>query len=370
LEADDTLTMRRGLAVLGVAIDDLDDPWLVRGSGGKLTAPSAPVDAGEAGTVARFLTAVACLVPGPVTIEARGRMKVRPMEELVTALGQLGARVDHRQLPLVVRGGSIRGGRVTVDPSRSSQFVSALLLVAPLAGADLEVIMSKEPVSRPYLTSTVEVMEAFGARVEDRGGSFLVESGGYHPADYEIEADASAAAYPLVAAAITAGSVLVEGIPATSTQPDLALLSALAAMGCRVTRGPGSIVLEGPAQLRAVEVDMEDAPDASLALAVACVFAGAPSRIGGLGTLRHKESDRLVALEAELNRVGALARVEDDSLLVGPGRLRPALVDTHNDHRIAMSLALVGLRQAGIVIDRPSCVTKTWPNFFTVLARL
>jgi 3-phosphoshikimate 1-carboxyvinyltransferase len=365
--------MRRGLGTLGVLIEDNDDPWLVQGTAGALTVPVDSIDAGEAGTAARFLTAVAALSPGPATIDGSGRMRERPMRELLAALKGMGVSIEDASghLPVTVHGHGLEGGRVEVDPSRSSQFVSALLLIAPMARDKVEVVMTTEPVSRSYLTSTMEVMTAFGAMIEDRGDRFLVAAGGYRAAHYEIEADASAAAYPLVAAAITAGRVRIEGIPGSSTQPDLALVEILALMGCEVGREVSGVVLAGPtAGLAAVDVDMSGAPDAVLALAVACLFADGESRIRNIGSLRHKESDRLVALETELTRVGGDARVVGDDLVIRPGVLRPAIVNTYHDHRMAMALALVGLRQPGIVIDEPGCVTKTWPGYFDVLAAL
>jgi 3-phosphoshikimate 1-carboxyvinyltransferase len=373
LEADDTNAMRHGLRSLGVSIDDNDDPWLVLGTSGELSPSEGNVDAGEAGTVARFLTAVAALAPGAVTIDGRGRLRQRPMKELVVALEGIGVKVKHHSghLPITVAGGGLKGGRVEVDPSRSSQFVSALLLVAPMARTDMEVVMTDPPVSRPYLTSTVEVMRAFGAEIEDRGDTFRVAATGYSSAHFEVEADASAAVYPLVAAAITGGIVAIEGIPEGSTQPDLGLLPVLTAMGCTVTRHPHRIVLSGPEEgLKAIDVDMNAAPDAAVAVAIACLFANGESRIRNIGNLRLKESDRLAALEVELTRVGGKARVEGDDLVIQPGLLVPTLVKTYRDHRIAMAFALVGLRQSGIVIDGPACVSKTWPSYFDALARL
>ncbi|HKX76158.1 MAG TPA: 3-phosphoshikimate 1-carboxyvinyltransferase [Acidimicrobiia bacterium] len=373
LEADDTRAMREGLRALGVSIDDVDDPWLVLGSAGEMSAPEQPIDAYEAGTVARFLTAVAALVPGRVTITGRGRLPHRPLDELGEALIQLGCKVEHgkESLPVTVTGVRLGGGTVTVDPSRSSQFVSALLLISPLATETMEIVLTAPPVSRHYLTSTLEVMTAFGATVEDKEDRFLVEPSGYRSVSYRIEADASAAVYPLVAAAITAGHMVITGIPESSTQPDLRVLDVLAAMGCRIERGSGKIDLRGPeGPLRAVDVDLSEAPDGALAMAVACLFADEESRLRGLQTLRHKESDRLAALESELRRVGGNARVEGSDLVIAPAPLRPAVVSTYGDHRIAMSLALVGLRQPGIIIDSPSVVTKTWPGYFTMLSQL
>ena len=174
----------------------------------------------------------------------------------------------------------------------------------------------------------------------------------------------------MVAAAITAGSIGVEGIPATSTQPDLALVKVLESMGCTVRRMTHRLDLMGPPSLQPVDVDMNEAPDAVLALAVACLFAEGKSRIRNVGNLRLKESDRLAALKMEIRRLGGFAEVEGDDLLVGPGELRGAVVQTYDDHRMAMSMALIGLRVPGVVIEQPDVVAKTWPGYFDMLARL
>ena len=374
LVADDTEVMLTGLRSFGVSIDDNDDPWLVLGTGGDLVAPAEPVDVGMSGTTGRFLLAVAALARGgPVTVTGRGRMLARPQEELIAALTAAGLTVesDSGHLPIKISGGGgLVGGTIPIDPSRSSQFVSALLLVAPLAERSVELVLSLPAVSRPYLTSTMEVMTAFGAEVEDRGESFFVKPTGYRAAHYFIEADASAAAYPLVAAAITGGSIGVEGIPASSTQPDLALVKVLESMGCTVRRMTHRLDLIGPQNLRPVDVDMNEAPDGVLALAVACVFAEGKSRIRNVGNLRLKESDRLSGLKTEIRRLGGFAEVEGDDLLVGPGDLRGAVVQTYDDHRMAMSMALVGLRVPGVIIEQPEVVTKTWPGYFKMLTRL
>lgn len=373
LEADDTEAMRAGLAVLGSSIDDSDDPWLILGTGGQLSVPAEPIDARLSGTTARFLTAVAALAPGAVTITGRGRMRERPMSELLDSLKAAGVQVESPtdSLPVTVVGvGAIDGGVIPVDPSRSSQFVSALLLIAPMASGPVEVKLTKPPVSRPFLNSTIEVMKEFGAHVLATEDRFVVEPSGYQSARLDIEADASAAAYPLVAAAITGGMVGVEGIPADSSQPDLALIAVLESMGCVVRRMPHRLDLTGPEQLRPIDVDMNNAPDAVLALAVACMFATGRSRIRNVGNLRLKETDRLTALRTEISRVGGLAEIEGEDLVVGPATLHGATVQTYDDHRMAMAMALVGLRQDGVVIDQPGCVQKTWPHYFDMLARL
>ena len=371
LEADDTEAMRQGLATLGVRIDDNDDPWLIVGTGGKLEA--GDIDARESGTTARFLAALAPLANGRVEINGRGRLPTRPFAELAAALSSVGIDArSHDGLPFVVEGkGRFPGGSIIVDPSRSSQFVTALLLVAPLAEGPVKIELSSRPVSASYLQSTLEVMRAFGVQVEASERRFRVLPTGYVATNYEIEADASAAAYPLVAAAITGGIIGIEGIPATSTQPDLRLVDVLAEMGCQVKRSANRLDLSGPLKLQAVEANMERAPDGVLALAVACLFAEGTSRLRNLGTLRLKESNRLEGLVSEIRRVGGTSRVEGDDLLIeGGAALQPAAIDSHGDHRIAMSMALVGLRQPGITIEQPDVVEKTWPRYFSVLDRL
>lgn len=372
LEADDTEAMRRCLRGLGVMIDDNDDPWLVLGAGSDLRATEV-IDVGASGTTARFVTAVACLARGGVTIDGSSRMRERPMAALLQALETMGARLESSRgrLPVHVSGGGLAGGRVTVDATQSSQFASAVLMVAPMAESPVEVALVGPVVSRPYLTGTIEMMRLFGAEVEIDGDRFRVAPTGYRKADVTIEADASAAVYPAVAAAITGGSVAVAGIPAGSSQPDLAVLEVLSSMGCDIRRGPDRIVVTGPGKpLRAVEVDMDGAPDGALAVAVAALFADGPSRLTGLSTLRLKESDRLAALEDEIAKMGGEARAGSDYLEIRPRRLHAATVDPHDDHRIAMSLALVGLVIPGIEISGAGTVAKTWPGYFEMLHAL
>jgi 3-phosphoshikimate 1-carboxyvinyltransferase len=372
LEADDTEAMRDGLRALGTLIDDNDDPWLVLGTGGKLR--SATVDARGSGTTARFLTAAAVLADGSVTVDGNARMRRRPIGHLTAALEGLGADVTTSGgfPPVTVSPRRLRGGEVTIDASVSSQFVSALLMIAPMIGEALLIrLAGGVTVSRPYLTSTLETMSEFGAVVEDRGDSFFVSPTGYRKAHYEVEADASAATYPFVAAAVCGGAVTVDGIPSTSTQADLKILGALEAMGAAVERSGDRIVLTAPGGgLEAVDVDMNDAPDAVLALSVACLFASGPSRIRNVGNLRVKETDRLAALETEINRLGAFAAVEGDDLIITPASIRPTAIETYDDHRMAMAFAIVGLRVPGIDILDPGCVAKTWPTYFETLERL
>jgi 3-phosphoshikimate 1-carboxyvinyltransferase len=374
LEADDSEAMREGLRRLGVVIEDDGDPWVVRGTGGDLVAPAGSIDARGSGTTARFLTAVAALVRGRVVIDGNARLRERPIGELVSALQALGVDVSDRggYPPVVVVGRGIGGGEVEVDARRSSQFVSALLMVSPLAHSPVRLrLKGGELVSRPYVGSTLEVMRSFGALATEQPGGFQVEPRGYRGVSYEIESDASAAAYPFVAAAITGGKVVVEGIPAESRQPDLALVEVLEQMGCTLRREGRQLELTGPkGALQGVDVDLNAAPDAVLALSVAALFAEGETTIRNIANLRLKESDRIAALEVELAKLGANVQVAGDSLIIRPGPLRPATVATYQDHRMAMALALVGLRLPGVVVADPGCVRKTWPGYFEMLAAL
>jgi 3-phosphoshikimate 1-carboxyvinyltransferase len=373
LEADDTVAMRSALRSFGVLIDDNDDPWLVLGAGGDLEAPSEPVDVGASGTTARFVSALAAVAGGTSVVDGTERMRRRPIGPLVDGLRAQGIRADATDgcPPVTVTGGVLAGGTVEVDSSRSSQFASALLMVSPLARSTTELRLGGRVVSRSYLDGTVDVMRAFGAEVEALPDRFVVQPTGYRKAHYEVEADASAAVYPAVAAAVTGGRVVVRGIPAGSTQPDLAILSHLARMGCVVDRTGDDIVVEGPdGPLTPIDADLTQAPDGAMALAVATLFADGPSRLRGLSTLRLKETDRLTALSTELRRLGADVQVEDDTLAIVPGDLRGGEIETYDDHRMAMALAVAGLVVPGVVIRDPGTVTKTWPRYFDMLSSL
>jgi 3-phosphoshikimate 1-carboxyvinyltransferase len=416
LRSDDTEVMIEALRALGCAIELGAAAWRVRGLGGKLAAPKAPLFAGNSGTTARFLTAAATLADGPVVIDGSARMRERPIQDLVDALVALGARVQvqgpqgreaaaqraegersagprsqgreaaaqraegERSIirpgcpPVRVEGGGLPGGRAVIDASRSSQYVSAVLLAAPYAPAGVELALRGGLlVSRPYVELTLALMRAFGAAAGwTAEGGLRVEPGHpYRGRVYAIEPDASAAVYPLCAAAIAGGRVRVAGFPPGSIQADLALLPILERMGCRVARGPEGLEVTGPeADLRGVDVDMNALPDAALALAVVALFAEGPTRIRNVANLRIKETDRLAALECELRKLGASARSGIDFLEITPGPPRPAAIDTYEDHRMAMAFALAGLRIPGVSIRDPGCVSKTWPEYFSMLDSL
>lgn len=382
LRSDDTAVMLDSLRALGCRIELGSDAWRVVGRDGRLASPEAPLFTGNSGTTARFLSAAATLADGPVVIDGSARMRERPIQDLADALVALGARLEFLGSPdaspgcppLRVFGGGLAGGRAEIDASRSSQYVSAVLLVAPYAARGVELsFRGGTLVSRPYVDLTLELMRRFGAVADwSADGGLHVEAGHrYRGCALAIEPDASAAVYPLCAAAIAGGCVRVTGFPADSIQADLALLPILERMGCRVARGAAGLEVAAPeGPLRGVDVDMNALPDAALALAVVALFAHGPTRIRNVANLRIKETDRLAAVEQELRKLGANTRTGRDFLEIVPGPLRPATIATYDDHRMAMAFALAGLRLPGVEIEDPGCVAKTWPGYFAMLESL
>ena len=377
LVADDTLAMVEALRLLDVevALDEETATAVVRGTGGRLPARAVTVDARQSGTTARFLAPLLALGAGPYRLEGSPQLRARPMGPTFDALTALGARVEPAgepgRLPAMVVGGGLRGGEVSLSGDVSSQFLSGLLLVAPLLAEGLVVRLTTSLVSRPYLDLTASTMRSFGATVEqpdDR--TVAVAPGGYLPRSFDVEPDASAASYFFAAAAICGGRVRVEGLGAGSAQGDLGFVEVLRRMGAAVEVGSGSTEVTGSGRLRGIDVDLRDLSDTAQTLAAVAVFADGPTRVSGVGFIRRKETDRIAAVVTELRRCGIEAVDEADGFVVHPGTPRPTSVRTYDDHRMAMSFALLGLRAPGIVIEDPACVSKTYPHYFEDLARL
>jgi 3-phosphoshikimate 1-carboxyvinyltransferase len=400
LDSRDTQVMIDGLRRLGVPIDHDAAVAVatVRGCGGRPPAEAANLWLENSGTSIRFLTAVCALGKGTYRLDGNERMRQRPIGDLVAALRQLGVGVVCESAgdcpPVEVRSAGLPGGTVTVSGEISSQYLSALLLAAPCAASRIEVVVDGELVSRPYVEMTLGVMRAFGVVVDARwhcltdaaeddpitpdvGGvrqavarpRFVVVPQTYRATEYTVEPDASAASYFLAAAAITGGSVTVDGLNRNSLQGDVAFAGVLEAMGCRVEWGADSVTVHG-GPLRGIDVDMNAISDTAQTLAAVAVFAEGPTRIRNIAHVRHKETDRIAAVATELRRLGLRADEHDDGLTIDPGTPRPAVVQTYDDHRMAMSFALVGLRAGGIEIADPGCTAKTYPRFFDDLARL
>jgi 3-phosphoshikimate 1-carboxyvinyltransferase len=378
LLADDTYAMIDGLGGFGVtiAVDEPRQRAIVHGHGGVLAPGPLTVDCRLAGTVSRFLTAVAAIGPGPYTIDAAPSMRSRPMSPLVIALRSLGARIDGDRLPLVVAGGGVAGGAVALPGDVSSQFLSALLLTAPYFAEGLTVELTTELVSQPYVEMTAATMATFGVDVARRDGRhFAVPPTRYMPAEVTIEPDATAASYFWAAAAICGGRVRVRGLDRDSGQGDVRFADVLAAMGATAVHGGDGIEISVDGPLRGITVDMADISDTVPTLAAVAAFADGATRITGVGFIRRKESDRIGALVHELRRCGVAASEEPDGLLIhglptDGSQPHGARIETYDDHRMAMSFALLGLRVPGIAIADPDCVTKTFPEYFDVLAAL
>ncbi len=381
LVAEDTRLMVDALRSLGIGIQlDEDRPGaVVLGCGGHWPHSEADLFCGNAGTVIRFLTAACCIGHGQYRLDGVARMRQRPIGELVDALRDLGASIGYEEeegyCPLTVSGRGLGGGRVRLERPASSQFVSALLMAAPLAGRDVMIEVSGPLPSKPYVRMTLGVMEAFGVMVVEDGMEKFIIPGGqtYAAAQYGVEPDASAASYFLAAAALTGGRVTVEGLGRGSCQGDARFVDVLAEMGCRVEQAEQSTTVWGPAggRLRGVDVDLNDLPDVAQTLAVLAAFAEGTTRIRNVANLRIKETDRLQALATELGRLGVRTEVQEEGITIHGGQApRAAAIETYGDHRMAMSFALAGLRVPNMVIRDPDCVGKTFPGFFDLWADL
>lgn len=377
LDSDDTRVMIEALRQLGLRADHDPAACTIRisGCGGVIPAERADLFLGNSGTSMRFLTAILTLGRGTFRLDGTSRMRQRPIGDLLDALRQLGADAasepDTGCPPIVVYAAGLPGGRAEVAGYISSQYLSGLLMAAPLARKPVDLAVRGPLVSKPYVEMTLAVMRAFGVRVEAQQLSrFLIASGQkYRARHYEIEPDASAASYFFAAAAITGGEVTVEGLSRQSLQGDVAFCDCLEQMGCRLRHGPNSItVLGGP--LRGIEVDMNAISDTVQTLSAVALVADGPTTINGVAHIRHKETDRIRALATELQKLGAAVEERADGLRITPGQLHGAEIDTYDDHRMAMSLALVGLATPGVVIRDPGCTAKTYPGFFDDLAGL
>ena len=377
LDADDTRYMAQALLRLGLPVeaDFASGRCLVHGKGGEIPAREADLYVGNAGTAMRFLTALVSLGHGRYRLDGDERMRERPIGDLLRALATLGVRASGEGRggecpPVVIEAAGLAGGEVHLPGSVSSQFFSALLMVGPYARSPVTIHVDGPLVSSGYVDMTRATMEAFGVAVDRLDDTrLLVPTGRYEARQYAVEADASSASYFFAAAAVTGGRVRVEGLDARSLQGDVHFVDVLEEMGCEVSRGEGFIEVAG-GPLRGGTWDMTAMPDAVPTLAAVACFAEGPTTVTHVAHLRYKETDRLRALATELERLGARVRETDDGLCLEPGPLRGAEVRTYGDHRMAMSLALVGLQVAGVSIQDPGCVSKSYPRFFEDLKQI
>ncbi len=382
LLADDTRLFLAALARCGWTVTERPGEEFQLTPGTAL-AGGALIDCGNAGTLLRFLTAALAVTPGHWTLDGTARLRERPIGPLVAALRRLGAVIHHTGragcVPIDVAGGSMQGGTTRLDAGESSQYLSALLMAALAAPAPIE-IQVDALTSEPYVHVTLAAIERCGGTIAVQGGGdqpvcYRVRPGLALPPRLRVEGDASAACYPAAAAALTGGSVLLEGLPADSPQGDRRFLDLLASMGAKVTWRQDAVEVHGD-RLQAVDVDLSAMPDQVPTLAALAPFARGTTHIRGVAHLRLKESDRLAAMATELRRLGVAVEEGADRLAIegcwsdAPPPADPVAVQTYGDHRIAMSLALVGLRRPGVSVATPEVVSKSYPAFWQDFSHL
>lgn len=372
LESDDTRHMLDALAALGIAVARIDGEYVVEGVAGPLARQDLELnlDLGLAGTAYRPLAAALTAGAGRFVLDGVPRMRERPVAPLVDGLRQLGATIDYLGAegfpPIRVHGTGLSGGQVRMPGDISSQFLTSLLMAAPLARGPVQVEIEGEQVSKPYLAITVHLMAQFGIQVaHENYERFEIEPATYRSPDtLLVEGDASSASYFLAAGAIAGSGVTVFGVGEESVQGDVAFVDVLEAMGARVERGPVSITVR-PGPLKGVDVDLNPIPDAAMTAAVLALFAEGTTTIRNIYNWRVKETDRLAAMSTELRKLGATVVEGVDFIsITPPEQIVSAAIDTYGDHRIAMCFSLACLGGVPITINDPDCVQKTFPTYF------
>lgn len=371
-DCDDTDYMLDGLTALGLRIERNGLDVVVHGR--PFTPPKAPLFLGNSGTAVRFLTAACATLDGDVVVDGTARMRERPIADLADALQAwgVGLTAENGCPPVRVRATGHFGGTTRVRGGASSQYLTGLLMVAPRATSATQIEIDGELVSKPYIDLTLAMMAERGVTAShDDYRRFAVPHGqAYAPGAYAIEADASGASYFLAAAAIAGGRVRVLHLAPDSTQGDARFATVLARMGCHVQTGSDWIEVAGNGALKGIDIDLNAMPDMAQTLAVVALFAEGPTTIRNVANLRIKECDRISATAAELRKLGATVEEFPDGLHIVPGALRGAAIDTYDDHRMAMSFAMAGLRIPGVSIRDPECVSKTFRDFFDRFGRL
>jgi 3-phosphoshikimate 1-carboxyvinyltransferase len=377
LFSDDSRYFAQALQTLGFDLHLNEEKFemTVTGLGGKIPSKKAELFIGNAGTAARFLSAFLTLGNGEYILDGEPRMRERPIGDLIAALNQLGVELEAKNNcpPVEIFAKGLYGGNTTIAGDISSQFLSALLMVAPYAQSTIKITLSTELNSKPYVDMTVAIMKEFGVEIERDGYErFAIHPASYSPlTTYSIESDASAASYFFAAPAICGGTVRVENISRKSLQGDIGFLDVLKQMGCKIKERHDFIEVTGATSLYGVDVDMRDIPDTAQTLAAVAPFADSPTRIRGIASARVKETDRVHATCVELDRLGVQVEEHEDGMTIYPCQnFKSANVQTYNDHRMAMAFSLIGLRFDGVTIENPGCVSKTFPNYFEVLDSL
>jgi 3-phosphoshikimate 1-carboxyvinyltransferase len=370
-DGDDTMAMVACLRELGLDVELIGDRVSIDGMGTDWSPEPRALHAALAGTTSRFVTALAALGTGPITIDGHPPLRRRPFGPLHEALTQLGVSVTPGEafgrLPVTIQGPPT-SGHLRIRGDVSSQYVTALMLIGPYLPGGLELRLSSDLVSLPYVELTAALMKRFGGEGVAIGDDLIVvEPGEYRPARLTVEPDASSASYPLAIAALSGGRVTVEGLGSGALQGDAAFADVLAEMGCTVERSERSVTVAGTGELRGVDIDMADISDLVPTVAVVAALATTPTRIRGVGFIRAKESDRLGDLARELRSAGVDVDETTDGLDVRPSLPHAARLGTHHDHRLAMAFGVLGTVVDGIEVEDPDVVSKSWPSFWDVL---
>lgn len=372
--SDDTLTLITALTQLGIdiVVDKKTAVCDVKGCNGRFPNKKASIWCQDAGTIARFLLAACAMMEGEYEIDATPRLRSRPLLPLIKALTQQGATfspADAQHLPLTLHGKRwLAGGQMIVDASLSSQIASALLMIAPFAEKAVELTLV-QLVSEPYLAMTLSVMATFGvtAKQIDTRHFHIPNTQRYQAADYFVEPDYSTASYFFAAAAVTGGIMTIQPTARSHViQGDIAFLNALEQMGCLIEETAAGLIVQGPKELLGIDIDMGNFSDTFMTLAAIAPFAKTPTRIYNIAHARLKESDRIAVMESELRKLGVNVSSGEDWMMIHPSQPQSGTIDPHNDHRVAMAFAVIGLRTSGVIIDHADCVKKTCPEFFAL----
>ena len=380
LRSDDSIHFLNSLISLGFEINETDEGIYIMGNGGDIPVRSGTIDVGSAGTAARFLTAMLALSDGVYTVNASPQMCRRPMSELLEVLEGLGASFEYLgepySLPFRVTGRcnpalnniNMEEYSVSVSIDSSSQYLSALLMNAPMLKGRLKVRLTGKRKAKAYVAITEKIMESFGINIENPSeNEYVVPAAGSSGREYMCEPDVSAACYFYAMAAITGREAVVYDVYRTSMQGDIRFLDILESMGCEVYDTPDGAAVRGTGKLNGIEVDMSDCSDQTMTLAAIAPYASSKVTIRGVAHIRGQESDRLAAIADALERMGIDTREYEDGIRITPGKPQSAHIHTFEDHRMAMAFAVTGLIAEGIIIDDPECCAKTFPDYFRIL---
>ncbi|MEI8329584.1 MAG: 3-phosphoshikimate 1-carboxyvinyltransferase [Chlamydiia bacterium] len=375
LYSDDTNAMIECLRILGIDIETLENEIIVHTDISAVEDKNYTLFAYDSGTTVRFMLALLCLVPGIKTIQGSSRLNDRPIQDLVEALQQIGAVITYcdkqGQLPVTVYSSSLSGPSVYLKGDISSQFCSALLLIAPYLSNGLLIQNTGALISKPYIDMTISCMKEAGVEVQtEEDKNYRIAKGqSYQQTKYTIEGDFSSAGYFFAIAALTQSRILVENLSASSLQADRKLLPILAQMGNTIIYQDTGVCVQGK-QILPLDIDMESCPDQVMTMAVLAAFAKGVTTISGVRSLRVKETERVIALQASLGKMGIKTDATHDTLTIYGGSPRAATIDSYNDHRIAMAFAVAGMYLPGMVILDPNVVHKTFPTFWEVVRSL